>query len=84
MRRVFLTQAEARQLVSDRFHRVDLVTLSKRQSYERWTETWRRRDGAPATDADVHAFELQPRGQEHYVRADGPDIILNCACDSGD
>lgn len=84
MRHAFLTQAEARKLVSDRFDRVDRVTLSKGRCYERWTETWRRRDGAPATAADVHAFEIQPRGQEHSVRADGPDIILNCACDSSD
>jgi hypothetical protein len=83
MRTPFLTTAEARQLVSARFTRVDRRTLSSGRCYERWTETWRRNDGADATDVDVHAFELQPRGQEHSVRAYGPDIILNCALDSG-
>ena len=83
MRPRFLTTTEARQLVSERFTRIDRRTLSTGRCYERWTETWRRKDGSDATGADVHAFELLPQGQEHSVRAHGPDIILNCACDSG-
>lgn len=84
MRPRFLTTVEARQLVAERFERVERRTLATGRCYERWTETWRRKDGADATAVDVHAFELLPNGQEHSVRAQGPDIILTCACDSGD
>jgi hypothetical protein len=83
MRTPFLTTAEARQLVAERFERVERRTLSRGRCYERWTETWRCKDGTDATGADVHAFEILPNGQEHFVRAQGPDIILTCACDSG-
>lgn len=80
----FLTRAEAQQLVDERFTKTGHVVTSSGRCYSAWTETWRRTDGADATGADVHAFELLPRGQGHGVTACGPAVTLHCTCDSGD
>ena len=79
----FLTKAEAQQLVDARFTKVGGVVTSSGRSFSAWTETWRRTDGADATPADIHAFELLPRGQGHSVTANGPVVTLHCSCDSG-
>jgi len=81
---IYLTEAEARRLTDERFALVSRVTTRSGRCYEAWTETWHRKDGADAIDLDIHAFELQPRGQGHSVRASGPDVTLNCTCDSSD
>jgi len=82
--RPFLTTAEARALIVERFVQASSVVTSRGRCYEAWTETWRRADGADATEADVHAFQLLPRGQGHGVSANGPVVTLNCTCDSSD
>lgn len=79
----FLTRTEAQHLVTDRFTHVGNVTTATGRCYSAWTETWRRTDGADATPADIHAFELLPRGQGHGVTAKGPVVTLHCSCDSG-
>lgn len=83
MRPAFLTRAEAQQLVDERFTKTAHVITSSGRSYSALTETWRRTDGADATQADVHAFDLLPRGQGHGVTANGPVVTLHCSCDSG-
>lgn len=82
--RPFLTTNEAQSLVNERFTKTGHVTTSSGRCYEAWTETWRRKDGAAATEADVHAFQLLPRGQGHGVTASGTVITLHCTCDSSD
>ncbi len=79
----FLSRSEAQQLVDARFTRTACVLTSTGRSYSAWTETWRRTDGADATPADIHAFELLPRGQGHGVTAKGPVVTLRCSLDSG-
>ena len=69
MRPRFLTTVEARQLVAERFERVERRTLSRGRCYERWTETWRRKDGTDATAVDVHAFELLPNVPEDDLQS---------------
>lgn len=82
--RAFTTREEAERFVYGRLVHESSTTLQTGRCYQRWTETWVRVDGKNADADDVAAFKMLPRGQEHSVRADGPDIILNCACDSGD